>query len=190
MAHKKAGGSSRNGRDSAGRRLGVKKFGGQDVVGGTAYISAVSMKLMPWAVAGRQCRHRQGSHLVRARPGPRPISRRQAWPQIRVGRHDGPSSSRITDGRYRAILDGMAPAGLHKVWRHEGEGPRPSPSLHVSLSQSHRAASPGQGATPVSRGQARTPLARHRGGETTCSSAAKDCSCGQPGRRIGKSFWR
>jgi large subunit ribosomal protein L27 len=34
MAHKKAGGSSRNGRDSAGRRLGVKSFGGQIVVAG------------------------------------------------------------------------------------------------------------------------------------------------------------
>jgi large subunit ribosomal protein L27 len=34
MAHKKAGGSSRNGRDSAGQRLGVKIFGGQDVVAG------------------------------------------------------------------------------------------------------------------------------------------------------------
>ena len=34
MAHKKAGGSSRNGRDSDGRRLGVKKFGGERVVGG------------------------------------------------------------------------------------------------------------------------------------------------------------
>ena len=34
MAHKKAGGSSRNGRDSAGRRLGVKKFGGEIVVPG------------------------------------------------------------------------------------------------------------------------------------------------------------
>ncbi|MBN9431587.1 MAG: 50S ribosomal protein L27 [Bosea sp.] len=34
MAHKKAGGSSRNGRDSAGRRLGVKKFGGEAVVAG------------------------------------------------------------------------------------------------------------------------------------------------------------
>ncbi|MBI1867087.1 MAG: 50S ribosomal protein L27 [Methylocystis sp.] len=34
MAHKKAGGSSRNGRDSDGRRLGVKKFGGEFVVGG------------------------------------------------------------------------------------------------------------------------------------------------------------
>jgi large subunit ribosomal protein L27 len=34
MAHKKAGGSSRNGRDSAGRRLGVKKFGGEHVISG------------------------------------------------------------------------------------------------------------------------------------------------------------
>jgi large subunit ribosomal protein L27 len=34
MAHKKAGGSSRNGRDSAGRRLGVKMFGGQWVLAG------------------------------------------------------------------------------------------------------------------------------------------------------------
>ncbi|MFV0321739.1 MAG: 50S ribosomal protein L27 [Alphaproteobacteria bacterium] len=34
MAHKKAGGSSRNGRDSAGRRLGIKKFGGEAVVSG------------------------------------------------------------------------------------------------------------------------------------------------------------
>jgi large subunit ribosomal protein L27 len=34
MAHKKAGGSSRNGRDTAGRRLGIKMFGGQTVVAG------------------------------------------------------------------------------------------------------------------------------------------------------------
>ena len=34
MAHKKAGGSSRNGRDSAGRRLGIKKFGGEAVIPG------------------------------------------------------------------------------------------------------------------------------------------------------------
>jgi large subunit ribosomal protein L27 len=38
MAHKKAGGSSRNGRDSAGRRLGVKKFGGQTVIAGNIII--------------------------------------------------------------------------------------------------------------------------------------------------------
>jgi len=38
MAHKKAGGSSRNGRDSAGRRLGVKKSGGQSVIPGNIII--------------------------------------------------------------------------------------------------------------------------------------------------------
>ena len=38
MAHKKAGGSSRNGRDSAGRRLGVKKFGGEAVLAGNIII--------------------------------------------------------------------------------------------------------------------------------------------------------
>jgi large subunit ribosomal protein L27 len=38
MAHKKAGGSSRNGRDSAGRRLGVKRFGGEKVLAGNILI--------------------------------------------------------------------------------------------------------------------------------------------------------
>lgn len=38
MAHKKAGGSSRNGRDSAGRRLGVKKFGDEQVVAGNIIV--------------------------------------------------------------------------------------------------------------------------------------------------------
>ena len=38
MAHKKAGGSSRNGRDSAGRRLGVKRYGGERVNAGTIIV--------------------------------------------------------------------------------------------------------------------------------------------------------
>lgn len=38
MAHKKAGGSSRNGRDTAGRRLGVKKFGGEAVLAGNIIV--------------------------------------------------------------------------------------------------------------------------------------------------------
>lgn len=38
MAHKKAGGSSRNGRDSEGRRLGVKKFGGEAVIAGNIIV--------------------------------------------------------------------------------------------------------------------------------------------------------
>ena len=38
MAHKKAGGSSRNGRDTAGRRLGVKHFGGESVIPGNIIV--------------------------------------------------------------------------------------------------------------------------------------------------------
>jgi len=38
MAHKKSGGSSRNGRDSAGRRLGVKKYGGESVLAGNILV--------------------------------------------------------------------------------------------------------------------------------------------------------
>ena len=47
MAHKKAGGSSRNGRDSAGRRLGVKKFGGQIVVSGNIIVRQRGTKFHP-----------------------------------------------------------------------------------------------------------------------------------------------
>lgn len=46
MAHKKAGGSSRNGRDTAGRRLGVKKFGGQVVVAGNILVRQRGTKMM------------------------------------------------------------------------------------------------------------------------------------------------
>ena len=47
MAHKKAGGSSRNGRDSAGRRLGVKIFGGQKVVAGNIIVRQRGTKMFP-----------------------------------------------------------------------------------------------------------------------------------------------
>jgi large subunit ribosomal protein L27 len=47
MAHKKAGGSSRNGRDSKGRRLGVKKFGGEFVVAGNILIRQRGTKVHP-----------------------------------------------------------------------------------------------------------------------------------------------
>ena len=47
MAHKKAGGSSRNGRDSAGRRLGVKKFGGENVISGNIIIRQRGTKWHP-----------------------------------------------------------------------------------------------------------------------------------------------
>ena len=47
MAHKKAGGSSRNGRDSDGRRLGVKKFGGEAVIPGNIIVRQRGTKFHP-----------------------------------------------------------------------------------------------------------------------------------------------
>lgn len=47
MAHKKAGGSSRNGRDSESKRLGVKKFGGQQVIGGNIIIRQRGTRVYP-----------------------------------------------------------------------------------------------------------------------------------------------
>ncbi len=47
MAHKKAGGSTRNGRDSVSKRLGVKKFGGEMVVGGNIIIRQRGTKVHP-----------------------------------------------------------------------------------------------------------------------------------------------
>jgi len=52
MAHKKAGGSSRNGRDSEGRRLGVKKFGGESVIAGNIIIRQRGTKYHPGANVG------------------------------------------------------------------------------------------------------------------------------------------
>jgi large subunit ribosomal protein L27 len=52
MAHKKAGGSSRNGRDSAGRRLGVKKSGGQAVVPGNIIVRQRGTKYYPGVNVG------------------------------------------------------------------------------------------------------------------------------------------
>ena len=65
MAHKKAGGSSRNGRDSAGRRLGVKKSGGQRVIPGNIIVRQRGTKWHP------------GTGFVRATSNSRP-SRRAA----------------------------------------------------------------------------------------------------------------
>ncbi len=47
MAHKKSGGSSRNGRDSAGQRLGVKKFGGEPVLAGNILVRQRGAKFWP-----------------------------------------------------------------------------------------------------------------------------------------------
>lgn len=52
MAHKKAGGSSRNGRDSAGQRRGVKRFGGQAVRAGNILVRQLGTKIHPGTNVG------------------------------------------------------------------------------------------------------------------------------------------
>ncbi len=53
MAHKKAGGSTRNGRDSNAQRLGVKRFGGQHVRAGNILVRQVGNKFHPGAGVGQ-----------------------------------------------------------------------------------------------------------------------------------------
>ncbi len=52
MAHKKSGGSTRNGRDSIGRRLGVKKYGGEPVIAGNILVRQRGTKIHPGAGVG------------------------------------------------------------------------------------------------------------------------------------------
>jgi large subunit ribosomal protein L27 len=52
MAHKKAGGSSRNGRDSSGQRRGVKKFGGESVRAGNIIVRQLGTKIHPGTNVG------------------------------------------------------------------------------------------------------------------------------------------
>ena len=58
MAHKKAGGSTRNGRDSAGRRLGIKKFGGEKGDSWKYYFKTKGNKVSPW----KKCFNWEGSY--------------------------------------------------------------------------------------------------------------------------------
>ena len=57
MAHKKAGGSSRNGRDSAGRRLGVKLFGGQAAIPGNIIVRQRGTRMFPGEGVGMGVDH-------------------------------------------------------------------------------------------------------------------------------------
>ena len=52
MAHKKAGGSSRNGRDSIGQRRGIKKFGGETVTAGSIIVRQLGTKIHPGTNVG------------------------------------------------------------------------------------------------------------------------------------------
>ena len=72
MAHKKAGGSSRNGRDSAGRRLGVKRSGGQVVLAGNILVRQRGTTFHPGANVGVGRDHTlfaRATGQVRFKPG-------------------------------------------------------------------------------------------------------------------------
>jgi large subunit ribosomal protein L27 len=76
MAHKKAGGSSRNGRDTAGKRLGVKKFGGEHVVPGNIIVRQRGTRWHPGRNVGMGRDHTlfaltEGKVTFRSGPGGR-----------------------------------------------------------------------------------------------------------------------
>ena len=80
MAHKKAGGSSRNGRDSESKRLGVKKFGGEAVRAGNIIVRQRGTKWHPGDNVGMGKDHT----LFALTDGASRVPRRQARPQIRA----------------------------------------------------------------------------------------------------------
>ena len=57
MAHKKAGGSTRNGRDSESKRLGVKKFGGENVIAGNILVRQRGTRIHPGVNVGMGSDH-------------------------------------------------------------------------------------------------------------------------------------
>ena len=123
MAHKKAGGSSRNGRDSAGQRLGVKRFGGQQVLAGSIIVRQRGTKWRP----GRRRRSRQGPHHLRPGRRHRRFPDQGRGPHLRFGQA-GPPPPRNRPGPAR--------------------GPTPAPDrVHAALHTRRRACDIG-GAKP------------------------------------------
>ncbi len=80
MAHKKGQGSTRNGRDSNAQRLGIKRYGGETVTGGSILVRQRGTKVHP----GQERRDRQGRHPVRQ------AGRRRPVPEARPPRHVRP----------------------------------------------------------------------------------------------------
>ena len=101
MAHKKAGGSSRNGRDSAGRRLGVKKFGGENVIPGNVLVRQRGTKFHP----GENVGHGQGPHIVRARRRQCRVRAQSTRPHICAGCAAGERRRRSRRSRIGAADD-------------------------------------------------------------------------------------
>jgi hypothetical protein len=99
MAHKKSGGSSRNGRDSAGQRLGVKKFGGEAVLAGNIIVRQRGTKwrpggsVSPRPPSARHCRWRFRLGPASANGEPADMRRQKkplsAWKRPRSGEESG-----------------------------------------------------------------------------------------------------
>ena len=85
MAHKKAGGSSRNGRDSAGKRLGVKLFGGQEARGGNIIIRQRGTKFYP----GENVDMGRDHTIFAVADGVVKIPRKERRQNVCVGRNGG-----------------------------------------------------------------------------------------------------
>ena len=113
MAHKKAGGSSRNGRDSPGKRLGVKKFGGERVIPGNIIIRQRGTRWHPGHNVGMGRDHTLFALVegqVRFGSGAR-------RPRVRVG---GPARGRRRIARPRSRQRGMA---RHSPFLFDGSNP-------------------------------------------------------------------
>ena len=103
MAHKKAGGSSRNGRDSESKRLGVKKFGGEKVIAGNIIVRQRGTKWHPGVNVGIGKDHtlfalEQGAVTFPRKPTAEPTYRSTRWPKQR--------SSRFRDLQHRRPISG------------------------------------------------------------------------------------
>ena len=117
MAHKKAGGSSRNGRDSAGKRLGVKLFGGQTVNAGSIIVTQRGTKMIPGdnVYAGRQ-------HSLHAAVSAAQVFCRVALGHGSLGRLVGRRERHATAEQQRRRCDEHGQRGRQRraVW--EGRG--------------------------------------------------------------------
>ena len=106
MAHKKAGGSSRNGRDTAGRRLGVKRYGGQFVLAGNILARQRGTKWHPGSNVGMGTDHTLFA-LSRRQRGVRHQAQR---PRLRLGEAGGAEGRRVAAamaGRTPSIAAGL-----------------------------------------------------------------------------------
>ena len=153
MAHKKAGGSSRNGRDSSGQRLGVKMFGGEIVLAGNIIARQRGTKWHP----GAQCRHGQGPHAVRADRWSRRVQYQSQRPHLRIRPSDDGGCGRVDGGSHtRSAGIQSNPADLNRrVPRLRGRRDAGSPSV---LSKGARAMTCWNATADATRAKAVLPV--------------------------------